>query len=167
MPKAPNYITHRGLRRLRTEFDDLRLVERPKIVEEVAYAAALGDRSENAEYIYGKRRLRQIDSRLRWLGRRLQAAEVIDPAVDRGDKVFFGATVTVEYPDGTERVYVLVGQDEIEAHKGHISWRSPIGRALVRRELGDMVAINHMDQHLEIEIVDVSYLPQSEDSVRP
>ena len=85
LPKAPNYITHRGLRRLRTEFDDLRLVERPKIVEEVAYAAALGDRSENAEYIYGKRRLRQIDSRLRWLGRRLQAAEVIDPAVDRGD----------------------------------------------------------------------------------
>ena len=117
MAEHKNYITPLGYARLRDEQDALRLVERPHIVDEVARAAAMGDRSENAEYIYGKRRLRQIDRRLRFLDKRIEAAEIVDPSIDRGDRVFFGATVTLGYPDGSEREVQLVGQDEIEPEK--------------------------------------------------
>ena len=163
--KAPfkNYITPRGYRRLRDEQDRLRLVERPAIVEEVAYAASLGDRSENAEYIYGKKKLRQIDRRLRWLDKRIDAAELCDPAIDRGDRVFFGATVILAFPDGSERTYDLVGEDEIEADKGRISWRSPIGRAVMRRQEGEVVTLDHLGRSREVEILEVLYRPQEPD----
>ncbi|PIE20121.1 MAG: transcription elongation factor GreB [Proteobacteria bacterium] len=163
MGEWKNYITPRGLKRLRDEQRWLRLVERPKIVDEVAYAASLGDRSENAEYIYGKKRLRQIDRRLRWLDKRIRAAEVVDPATDRGERVFFGATVTLGYPDGNERVVTLVGEDEIESDKGLISWRSPIGKLLMRRAEGDSVHLKHLERSTKIEILEVEYLDQEPD----
>lgn len=165
MPDADwkNYITPRGYRRLRAEQDDLRHVQRPIIVEEVSYAASLGDRSENAEYIYGKKKLREIDRRLRWLDKRIEHAEVSETATDRGDRVFFGATVVLEYPDGTTRTYDLVGEDEIEADKGRISWRSPIGRLVMRRQVGDLVTLRHAGRETELEIVEVLYRPQEAD----
>ncbi len=163
MASPKNYITPRGFKRLLDEHRWLRLRERPTIVEEVAYAASLGDRSENAEYIYGKRRLRQIDRRLRWLTRRMRAAEVVDPAVDRGDRVFFGATIVIGYEDGSERELVLVGQDEIESDKGRISWRSPMGAAVMRRAEGDMVTMRHLGDETEVEILEVRYEKQTPD----
>jgi transcription elongation factor GreB len=152
MAEPKNYITPLGYARLRDEQDTLRLVERPHIVDEVARAAAMGDRSENAEYIYGKRRLRQIDRRLRFLDKRIEAAEIVDPS--------FGATVTLGYPDGSEREVQLVGQDEIEPEKARISWRSPLGRVLMRRQEGDEVILNHADARTSIEILEVAYVPQ-------
>ena len=161
-----NYITPRGYKRLRDEADYLRFTMRPEVVDEVAYAASLGDRSENAEYIYGKKRLRAIDRRLRWLHKRIEAAEIVDPAHDRGERVFFGATVTLEYPDTSTRTVELVGEDEIESHLGRISWRSPIGRALMRKEEGDLVTIRHLEKVIEIEIIAVTYQPQEPDPAR-
>ena len=158
-----NYITPRGYRRLRREQERLRLGERPKLVEEVAWAASLGDRSENAEYIYGKKRLREIDRRLRWLDKRIEAAEIVDPAIARGERVFFGATVVLDYPDGSERTYDLVGVDEIEADRGRISWRSPLGRLLMRRAEGDQITLRHAGEETEIEIVEVLYRVQEPD----
>lgn len=158
-----NYITPRGFGRLSTEQEWLQRTERPRVVAEVSYAASLGDRSENAEYIYGKKRLRAIDRRLRWLSKRIEAAEVIDPAIDRGTRVFFGASVTLEYPDGRERTVVLVGEDEIESELGRISWRSPIGRAVMRRDEGDTVRFKHAGEQIELEIVEVEYEAQEPD----
>ena len=125
----PNYITPPGYKRLVDELVHLRTIARPKIVQEVSDAAAQGDRSENAEYIYGKRKLREIDRRMRFLGKRIDAAVVVDPAEKRGasDRVFFGATVLVEDDDGAEQELQLVGEDEIDAARKKISWRSPIG----------------------------------------
>ncbi len=163
MADFKNYITPRGYARLRAEQDQLRLVERPHIVEEVAVAAAMGDRSENAEYIYGKKRLREIDRRLRWLDKRIEPAEIIDPSLDRGERIFFGATVTVGYENGTERTVSLIGVDEIETSKGRISWRSPLGRLLMGRRDGDEVVLNHAGATTELEILDVVYLPQEPD----
>ena len=163
MGETKNYITPRGYKRLRREQEALRLEERPKIVEEVAYAASLGDRSENAEYIYGKKRLRQIDRRLRWLDKRIEAAEVCDPAIDRGHRVFFGARVVIGYPDGRERTVDLVGVDEIESELGRISWRSPLGKLLMRKQEGDLVVLRHAGEVTEIEIVEVLYEPQEPD----
>jgi transcription elongation factor GreB len=160
--KAPpkNYITPRGYKRLKDEHHYLRVVERARVVEEVAYAASLGDRSENAEYIYGKKRLREIDRRLRWLHRRLAAAEVVEPSQDRGEVVYFGATVTCAWPDGNEKVFHLVGEDEIEAELGRISWRSPLGKALLRKREGDTVRFQHLAEAVNIDIVEVEYHEQ-------
>ena len=163
MAEFKNYITPRGFKRLRDEQRYLRLVERPKIVDEVAWAASLGDRSENAEYIYGKKRLREIDRRLRWLDKRLSAAEVVEPGTDRGTTVFFGATVTLGYADGSEKILDLVGEDEIESEKGRISWRSPIGKLLMRKREGDTILLDHLGARTEIEIVEVTYRPQEPD----
>lgn len=163
MAEFKNYITPRGFKRLRDEQRWLRLVERPKIVDEVAWAASLGDRSENAEYIYGKRRLREIDRRLRWLDKRISAAEVVEPATDRGEVVFFGATVVLGYPDGSEKTLDLVGEDEIESDLGRISWRSPIGKELMRKREGDTFLLRHLALRTEIEIVEVIYRPQQPD----
>jgi len=157
MTDKKNYISPRGFKRLTDEQRYLRLVARPALVEEVAWAASLGDRSENAEYIYGKKRLREIDRRLRWLTRRIGVAEVVDPAIDRGDRVYFGATVLLGYPDGAERTVRLVGEDEIESDKGLISWRSPVGRALMRRQEGEIVTLDHLGKKVDIEIVEVGY----------
>jgi transcription elongation factor GreB len=163
MSEWKNYITPRGYGRLIDEQDHLLRVSRPKIVEEVSYAASLGDRSENAEYKYGKKKLRAIDRRLRWLGKRIEPAVLVDPSLDRGDKVFFGATVTLEYVDGKERTFALVGEDEIEPSKHRISWRSPIGRAVMGKTEGDEALIRQPDGLSRVEIVHVAYIEQEPD----
>ncbi len=162
-PPLKNYITPRGYKRLKDEWTYLRIVERPKVVEEVAHAASLGDRSENAEYIYGKKRLREIDRRMRFLHKRLAAAELVEPSQDRGQIVFFGATVLTAWPDGSERTFELLGEDEIEAELGRISWRSPIGAALMRKKEGDTVRFQHLAEKAAVEIVEVSYHAQVAD----
>jgi transcription elongation factor GreB len=165
MADFKNYITPRGYKRLRDEHLFLRVVERAKTVEEVAHAASLGDRSENAEYIYGKKRLREIDRRLRWLHKRLAAAEVVEPSVDRGEIVYFGATVTLLSPGGDERVVELVGEDEIETELGRISWRSPLGAALMRKREGDKVryTVPESPRAEVLEIAAIAYLAQVPD----
>jgi transcription elongation factor GreB len=138
MPE-PNYITPEGAKKLARELDQLKTRERPKVVDEVATAAAEGDRSENASYIYGKKRLREIDRRIRFLTKRLEAARVITETHD-GDLVFFGAWVTVEDEAGARREYRIVGEDEVEPREGRISWRSPLGRALLKKCAGDPIS---------------------------
>ena len=123
----------------------------------------MGDRSENAEDIYGKKRLREIDRRLRWLDKHIEAAEVVDPAIDRGARVFFGATVVLGFPDGVEKTYELVGRDELEPQLNRISWVSPIGRAVLRRQEGDLVTFHREGIVTEVEILEVIYRPQTPD----
>jgi transcription elongation factor GreB len=153
----PNYITPDGARRLSEELGRLRNVERSRVVQEVADAAAQGDRSENAEYIYGKRRLREIDRRMRYLTKRLEAAVVIDPKTRKDEKVFFGATVDVEDEDGAKHTYSIVGEDESDSKLGRISWRSPVGRALLGKRAGDVVVVRRPAGEMEIEILVVRY----------
>ena len=135
----PNYITPEGYDRMFAEAEQLQKVERPRVVQEVQDAAAQGDRSENAEYIYGKKRLREIDRRLNFLAGRLSHAQVVDPAKQQGDKVLFGARVELEDEDGEVHRYQVVGEDEVEPAQGKISWRSPLGRALLHKRRGDAV----------------------------
>jgi transcription elongation factor GreB len=153
----PNYITPEGARKLSEELVRLRTIERPKTVQEVADAAAQGDRSENAEYIYGKKRLREIDRRLRFLAKRLDTAVLVDPREQRGDKVFFGATVDLEDENGTRSTYVIVGEDETDSAVGRISWRSPVGRALLGKRAGEVVLVRRPAGEVEIEILAVRY----------
>jgi len=153
----PNYITPEGAKRLQEELGHLRSRERPKVVTEVADAAAQGDRSENAEYIYGKKRLREIDRRMRFLTKRLEAAVVITPSAQTGDRVFFGAQVVVEDEDGNEMRYQIVGEDEIDLKQGRVSWRSPIGRVLLKKTAGDTVTLRKPSGEIELTIVGVSY----------
>ena len=155
--KTPNYITLTGYEALKEELLALRIVERPQVVQEVADAAAQGDRSENAEYIYGKKRLREIDRRLRFLQKRLEAAMVIDPRERSGDRVFFGATVVLEQEDGSENTIQIVGADELEPSLGRISYRSPIGAALLGKELDDEVQVNTPGGKRRFVIVEVRY----------
>jgi transcription elongation factor GreB len=158
MPEStPNYITPEGARRLQEELGDLRSRQRPKIVQEVSDAAAQGDRSENAEYIYGKRKLREIDRRMHWLTRRLESATVIEPRTDGMQAVFFGAFVEVEDEDGVRASYRIVGEDEIDLSKGHISWRSPIGRSLLKKKAGDTVVLRRPNGEIELTVLRVSY----------
>jgi transcription elongation factor GreB len=154
---SPNYITPDGARRLSEELARLRSTERPRIVQEVADAAAQGDRSENAEYIYGKKKLREIDRRMRYLTKRLEKALVVDPKQQRGDKVFFGAIVELEDENGNRSTHQIVGEDEIDGAASKISWRSPIGRALLGRCPGDIVTVRRPAGELEIEIIAVRY----------
>lgn len=158
-----NYITPGGAKRLRDELSQLLNVERPKLVETVAWAASLGDRSENADYIYGKRRLREIDRRLRFLTKRLEIAEIVDPTSIKSDTVRFGATVTVRDPDGVEKTYSIVGVDEIDLKKGHISWISPLGSALLRAKakIGDEVTFRAPKGEIELEIIRLEFVPLS------
>ena len=136
---ANNYITREGAKKLQEELSDLLHRQRAKVVQDVSDAAAQGDRSENAEYIYGKRKLREIDRRIRWLTQRLESAVVVDPRPAGTEMAFFGAFVEVEDDDGSLACYRIVGQDEIDLDKGHISWRSPLGRALLKTRAGDAV----------------------------
>jgi len=156
---SKNYITPNGLNRLKTELHELLTVERPKLVETIAWAASNGDRSENADYIYGKRRLREIDRRIRFLQKRIDMAEVVDPTRQAGNKVLFGATVTVCGEDGTERVYKIVGVDETDAKVGKVSWISPIGRALLQATEGDVVTLKTPKGEEDLEILKVQYIP--------
>lgn len=159
MNQQKNYITPQGYARLKEEFDQLYKVERPRVVSDVAWAASNGDRSENGDYIYGKRRLRQIDSRLRFLMKRMDAAEVVDPAQQQGlDKVFFGAWVTLySLTHDTEHTYRIVGQDELDPGQGYISWISPLARALMKKGEGDTVRLQTPGGEEEYEILEVSY----------
>ncbi|MBW2524409.1 MAG: transcription elongation factor GreB [Deltaproteobacteria bacterium] len=153
----PNYITPAGARRLSEELNHLLRHERPKTVDEVATAAAHGDRSDNAEYKYGKARLREIDRRIRFLQRRLDSVEVVDPATQQADAVFFGAEVDVEDEEGRARTYQLVGEDESAPDRGRVSWRSPIGRALLRKRVGDVVTVERPSGTIELEVVAIRY----------
>jgi transcription elongation factor GreB len=162
-PDAPpagvkNYITPEGHERLRTELRELMRVERPKVVEIVSWAAGNGDRSENGDYIYGKRRLREIDRRIRYLLKRLEIAEIVDPGAQRNrDRVFFGATVTYEDSKGEERTVRIVGIDEARIERGEVSWISPIARALMRTQEGDLVELRTPTGPETIEVVSISY----------
>lgn len=154
-----NYITAKGLERLKAEVHELLTVERPKTVEVVAWAASNGDRSENADYHYGKKRLREIDRRIRFLNKRIDAAVEVDPVQQSGDKVLFGATVTVNDEDGNERVYKIVGIDETDAKAGKVSWISPVGQALLQAREGYAVILKTPKGEEELEIVSVKYQP--------
>jgi transcription elongation factor GreB len=157
-PGTKNYITPAGYRRLKDELDQLWKEERPALVQTVAWAASNGDRSENGDYIYGKKRLREIDRRIRFLSKRLDHAEVVDPAQRSGcDQVFFGATVTVCRLDGTERTYSIVGVDEADAGQGLISWVSPLARALLKAREADIVSVQVPGGVEELEIVEIRY----------
>ena len=153
----PDYITAAGYKALTDEYDWLYRSERPRITAEVAYAASLGDRSENAEYIYGKKRLREIDRRMRYLRNRIESVEVVRPKDVAGDKVRFGASVVVEDQDGVETTFTLVGIDEADIKLGTISYRSPVGRALIGKEEGDEAVIHAPNGKRSIEIVSVRY----------
>ncbi len=154
---AKNYITPEGAAKLTAELKHLLEVERPKTVDEVATAAAHGDRSENAEYKYGKLRLRDIDRRLRFLQKRLDAVEVVDPKTQSGNVVFFGATVEVEDEDGKRRRYQIVGEDESDPTAGRVSYISPIGRALLKRKVGEFVVVRRPAGDIEVEITAIHY----------
>jgi transcription elongation factor GreB len=151
-------MTPRGYARLRAELLQLIDEERPKIVETVHWAAKNGDRSENGDYLYGKKRLREIDRRIRFLSKRLEIAEVIDPSAHHGgDQVFFGATVTYADEDGQERTITIKGIDEAESSRGEVSWISPIARTLLRARAGDALRLPTPAGTREIEVVEVRY----------
>jgi transcription elongation factor GreB len=155
-----NYITPAGARKLQEELGTLRSKTRPKIVQEVADAAAQGDRSENAEYIYGKKKLREIDRRIHWLTKRLESAHVVDanerPESER-DRVFFGATVSVEDEDGRMATYTIVGEDEIDTTRGRISYKSPLARVLFKKREGDSVLFRKPAGEIELTILSIRY----------
>ncbi|MCK6453144.1 MAG: transcription elongation factor GreB [Alphaproteobacteria bacterium] len=153
-----NYITPAGLQRLQDELLHLRRVERPKVVEVVSWAAGNGDRSENGDYIYGKKRLREIDRRMRFLMKRLEIAEVVDPAQQRNrDQVFFGATVTYLDPRNEERTIRIVGVDETRPDRGEVSWVSPIARALLKAREGDVVDVRTPAGPEPVEVLRIAY----------
>lgn len=160
-PKLKNYITPAGLQRLKDEHRFLMNRERPAVTQVVAWAAGNGDRSENADYQYNKRRLRQIDRRIRFLEKRLDAAEIVDPEAPRAGRaathVFFGATVRYANAAGTERVVRIVGLDEIDLDHNHISWMSPLARALMKSGPGDRVVLRAPGNTEQLEVLEVRY----------
>jgi transcription elongation factor GreB len=157
-----NYMTPGGFARLKSELDALVTTERPALVATVAWAASNGDRSENGDYLYGKKRLREIDRRIRFLVKRLDAAEVVDPearARDGVDQVYFGATVDYATRDGEKRTISIVGIDETDAERGYVSWISPVARALTKAREGDVVPLRTPAGSDELEVLDVRYVP--------
>lgn len=153
-----NYITPEGYRKLTTELDFLRFKKRPEVVSALADAAAEGDRSENAEYIYRKKQLREIDRRMRFLGKRLDIISIVDPREQkRRDRVFFGATIVVEDEEGKAQEYRIVGSDETDSAGGAISWQSPVGRALLGKQLGDTVLVRWEQGQRELTIAKIDY----------
>jgi transcription elongation factor GreB len=161
--RPKNYITPAGLQRLRDEHRFLMNKERPAVVQVVAWAASNGDRSENADYLYSKRRLRQIDSRIRFLSKRIDAAEVVDPAARRpasaAARVFFGATVTYKDAGSREHTVSIVGIDEVDVNRHYVSWVSPLARALMKAIPGDRVVLRAPTKTERLEILDVEYAP--------
>jgi transcription elongation factor GreB len=154
-----NYISPAGYARLKAELKALVEVERPEVVRTVAWAAANGDRSENGDYLYGKKRLREIDRRVRFLIKRLEGAEVVDSAGRDAVQVFFGASVTVRAGDGGERIVTIVGADEVDLARGRVSWLSPIAKALLKARSGDAVRLDAPGGVEHLEILDVQYRP--------
>jgi len=160
-PGSKNYITPGGHLRLKREFDYLLKKDRPTVTAAVSWAAKNGDRSENADYQYGKKRLREIDRRLRFLTKRLDAAEIVDPEIERdaelAERVFFGATVRYANQAGEENTVTIVGVDEVDMKRGHISWISPLARALMKSRPGDAVTLRAPGGVEELEVIDVRY----------
>ncbi|MBN9369612.1 MULTISPECIES: transcription elongation factor GreB [unclassified Hydrogenophaga] len=157
-PGGKNYLTRTGYERLRRELLGLMDEERPKVVEAVHWAAKNGDRSENGDYLYGKKRLREIDRRIRFLTKRLEIAEVVDPSAHHGsDQVFFGATVTYADGSGRETTITIIGIDEADSTLGQVSWVAPVSRALLKARVGDVVKLAVPGGVQELEVLDVSY----------
>lgn len=165
---SKNYMTPGGFARMKDELDRLVGTERPELVATIAWAAGNGDRSENGDYIYGKKRLREVDRRIRFLIKRLDSAEVVDPAARDArvddDRVFFGATVDVEDASGTQRTLSIVGVDEIDTARGYISWVSPMARALIKASEGDTVTVHTPAGPEELSILAVRYEPLATDA---
>lgn len=162
LPKnTRNYITPSGAERLKAELKKLLTVDRPELVQVISWAASNGDRSENGDYIYGKRRLREIDRRIRFLSKRLELAEIIDPLAQQADRVLFGATVTVQNADEDEaprRTYQIVGVDETDVRNGKISWISPLARSLLNSRVGDVVTLRTPKGEEDLEILAIRYV---------
>ncbi len=152
-----NYITAAGGEKLKIELKKLLIQDRPELVKVISWAASNGDRSENGDYIYGKRRLREIDRRIRFLTQRLEAAEVVDPSQQDHSKVLFGASVVVVDEGGHERRLRIVGEDEIDLQQGWISWKSPMARALLSAQVGDVVQAHTPKGRQEFEVIKISY----------
>ena len=152
MAAPPRFITPEGLARIRAEYDELFGIERPKVVEVVSWAASLGDRSENADYLYGKKRLREIDRRLSHLARIMKAAKVVDPSSQSTDQVRFGATVELADENDDRRTVTLIGDDETDAENGRIGWSAPLARALIGAKVGDerVVRLPSGEKHYEV-----------------
>ena len=159
MIQKNNYITPKGHQKLLDELEQLLRVERPEVTKLVQWAASNGDRSENADYLYGKKRLREIDRRVRFLTQRLDAAVVVDPSKITSEKVQFGATLEVSDDDGNLRKYSIVGVDEVDTARGRISWQSPIGKSLLGKEEGDEVLVKIPAGEVTLEIVKINYQP--------
>lgn len=158
MSSQLNYITPQGLKALQDEVIQLHQIERPKIVETVAWAASNGDRSENGDYIYGKRRLREIDRRLHFLSKRIEAAQVIDPKTLSGKKIVFGATVTIETESGDEKSYQIVGEDESNPKQNKISWKSPLAKALLGKTFNDDVEIKKPNGSEWVSVINIQFI---------
>lgn len=158
IPGGKNYITPGGHERLRSELHELLTKTRPHITEVVAWAASLGDRSENADYIENKRKLREIDRRIRFLTKRLEIAEIVDPSQGTSDTVRFGATVTLLYENGEKKTYSIVGIDEVDVKNGRISWISPLGKTLLKTKLGDTITLRSPKGEEDLEILEVKYI---------
>lgn len=155
---AKNYVTPCGHARIRAELLDLIDIERPRVVEAVYWAASNGDRSENGDYIYGKKRLREIDRRIRFLTQRLEVMEVINPVIHHGaEQIFFGATVTYRQSDGLEQTITILGTDEADSSQGQVSWVSPIARTLLKNHQGDLLQLVTPIGVIEIEVLSVAY----------
>jgi transcription elongation factor GreB len=158
LPTGKNYVTPAGFRKLEEELHNLSRIERPKVVEIVSWAAGNGDRSENGDYIYGKKRLREIDRRIRYLMKRHESAQVVDPALQKNhDQVFFGATVTYADAKGAEHTVKIVGVDEADLDKGLVSWISPIAKALLKAGTGDTVKLRTPGGDEQIEVINIRY----------
>lgn len=154
---APNYITPQGYSALTCEFEHLLKVERPKTTQIVQWAASLGDRSENADYIYGKKKLREIDRRIRFLTKRIESAKIIEPSKVKSNKVQFGASVKVLDEKSRERIFFIVGIDETNPSVGKISWCSPVAKALIGKEVGDDVVVKAPSGDIDFEILEIIY----------
>ncbi|MEO8175511.1 MAG: transcription elongation factor GreB [Sphingomicrobium sp.] len=159
MADAPRFITAQGFARIRAEYDELFGGERPKTVEIVSWAASLGDRSENADYLYGKKRLREIDRRLAHLARVMKAAKIVDPATQDPGQVRFGATVELADEDDQRRVLTIVGDDETDSTAGRIGWSAPIARALIGAKVGDERVVRLPAGEKSYEVVAINYAP--------
>lgn len=157
MLKEKNYITPKGFLKLQNELHQLTRLERPEVTRTVAWAASNGDRSENADYIYGKKRLREIDKRVRFLSKRIELALVVDPVAIEASKVQFGATVLIMDDEGLAKTVSIVGVDEIDTKHGFISWRSPVGSSLLGKEVGDTIEVQTPSRILTFEILEINY----------
>ena len=156
-PRGPRYVTRAGYERLRAELERLWHEERPKVTAEVQAAAAQSDRSENAEYIYGKKRLREIDRRIRFLSKRLEVLTIVEPSKEQEGKVFFGAWVTIEDEDEVRTTYRIVGGDEIDLERRHISVESPMAKALLGKRVGDVTTVQRPKGPVEVTVVAIRY----------